>query len=244
VNLDGRADLAVTLRDGIGNDQLLVYPGAGTGTVSTVPSIHVAPAGHELTGGLEVRDLDGDVDGDLVTTSVGPSGMGHLLIYRNMAGVLVPEVHAMGATWTEIRSLDVAELTGDSLKDVAIGTRKGKLYIARAQPGGTYVPQAINPSATAVGGGALRIADLNGDRDLDIVTSSTVSNGTLDQAFVRALLGAGNATWAVKTMAGLSSVGPAGALRPAVGDMNGDGAWPWSATLSRTSALRSKESRW
>jgi hypothetical protein len=51
-----------------------------------------------------------------------------------------------------------------------------------------------------------------------------VTDGTLDQAFVRVLLGAGDATYSVKPMQGKSSMGPHGALRPAVADMNGDGA--------------------
>jgi hypothetical protein len=198
--------------------------------VSTVPQVHAAPAGYRLTGGLEARDVDADTDADLVTTAVGPSAVdgapdtGHLLIYRNNAGTLVPELHDLGASWNEIRSLDVGDLNGDLAVDVVLGARDGALYLALAGPGGTFAPQATNPSAASAGGGALRIADLNGDRDPDIVASNMVSDGTLDQAFVRALLGAGNASWSVKAMQGLSSVGPDGSLRPAIGDMNADGA--------------------
>jgi hypothetical protein len=229
-DMDSKADLAVTVRDGVGNDALLIYLGTGTGTVATVPIVHDAPAGHELTGGLEANDIDEDGDSDLVTTTVGPSvldgapGTGHLLVYRNTAGVLTPELYDLGVSWTEIRSLDVADMTEDLRKDVVIGSSDGRLFLALALAGGTFVNQGTNPTAAAVGGGAVRVADLNGDRNLDIVTSNMVTDGTLDQAFVRALLGAGNATWSVKTMTGQSSTGPTGALRPAVGDMNGDGA--------------------
>jgi hypothetical protein len=101
-----------------------------------------------------------------MTSSIGPNGIGHLLVYRNLGGVLSVEAYPMGATWKEIRSLDIGDLTGDGIKDVALGARNGKLYIARGQPGGSFVPQITNPSAKAVGGGALRLAELNGDREL------------------------------------------------------------------------------
>jgi hypothetical protein len=230
INSDGKADLAATVRDGTGTDALLVYPGTGSGVVSVVPVVLAAPAGHELTGGLEVRDIDGDLDGDVIMTSVGPPagdgapGTGHLLIQRSTAGGLVPELYDLGVSWDEIRSVDAADLTGDGLTDVLIGSSDGRLFIARAEPGGSFVPQSTNPTAAAKGGGAVRVADLNGDLYTDIVTSNMVTDGTLDQAFVRVLLGAGDATYSVKPMQGKSSMGPHGALRPAIADMNGDGA--------------------
>ena len=221
VDNDQLADLLATRETGGVQDQLAIYHGLGNGTVSGAPDLVAVPAGQVLAGGLTAADVDGDLDTDALTTTAD----GQLLVFVNGAGGFTAPLYDLNADWTGVRSLDVGDVTGDHVDDVVIGADDGRLFVAAGQGGGAFAPAATSPTAAAVGGGALRIANFNGDGRLDVVSSTRVVDGTVDQAFVRSLLGAGlPGSFAVQTLPGESSVGPLGALRPEVGDMNEDGA--------------------
>jgi len=228
---NGALDVLVTQRlGGAGPDSVRVYRGLGTGLVTVPPLVLPAPAGTTLTGGLAVADIDLDGDRDVLTTAREAGGGGQLVVYRSGVGGLVPETFAMGTSWTTVRSIDVGDVTGDGQPDVAIGLQSGALVIAAgsssalAAAGASFGPAEISAAAAALGGGALRLGTLDGDGDLDLVSSNADVTGDIDQAFVRELQGAGGGQFAVKTLPGLASVGATGALRPLIVDMNADGA--------------------
>jgi hypothetical protein len=221
VDNDSLADLLALRETGGVQDELAIYHGLGNGTVSGSPELVAVPAGHALAGGLDAVDVDGDLDSDVLTTTTD----GQLLVFVNGPSGFTTPLFDLEADWNGVRSLDVGDVTGDHVDDVVIGADDGRLFVAAGQGGGSFAPAVTNPTAAAVGGGALRIANFNGDGRLDVVSSSRVVDGTVDQAFVRSLLGAGApGSFAVQTLPALSSVGPLGALRPAVGDLNEDGA--------------------
>ncbi len=222
---DGTDDVVVTQRLGSGGlDQVLVFPGTGTGAgaIAGSPTPAPVPPGHVLSGGLVLVDIVGDAGLDAVTTST-EGGDGRVLVYENVAGALVPTPHDAGATWNTVRSIDVADLTGDGDDDVAVGVANGRLVLVAASGSG-FVPSPVSAQAAAVGGGALRIGNLDGDGRPDIISSGSVADGTLDQAFVRRLIGTGPGAFGVDTLGGLAANGADGnALRPLVGDLDGDG---------------------
>lgn len=218
---DELVDLLATRRTAGVQDELAVHAGLGNGLVAATPVLVPVPAGHTLAGGLVLRDLDGDVDLDALTATLD----GRLLLFVRQPGGFTTQLVDLGADWGAVRSIDVGDVTGDHVDDVVVGAADGRLFVAAGVGGGQLAPLSVSAPADALGGGAVRLANLNGDGRLDVVSSARVVDGALDQAFVRALLGAGSpGSFALQTLPGLSSVGPLGALRPAVGDMNDDGA--------------------
>ncbi len=217
-------DVVVTQRTGVGADTVHVHIGNGLGMVSGSPTVHAVPAGQSLTGGLTALDVDGVPPIDLLTTVIDGAGDGSLLVYENVGGTLTPQLYDLMAQWTSVRSLDVGDLTGDAIADAAVGSADGELVIGAGVGDGTFASAPPNAQAAAVGGGAIRIGDLNGDGDLDVVASARQVDGDIDQAFVRTLRNNGDGTFEVETLGGVTSSGSQGALRPLLADMNADGA--------------------
>jgi len=222
VSGDGLTDVAYTQLGGGTQDTVVLLRSLGGGTLAA-PLSAAAPAGLALTGGLAAGDVDGVAGAELVTTASDGS-TGALILYKLAGGALFPRVSALGVAWDEVRSLDLGDLDGDGLPDAAIGVADGRLVLARGLAGGFFELLPTSPSAAAVGGDAIRLAHIDGDGQLDLVSSNAADSGTLDQAFVRELFGTGNGAFVLSTLPGVSSVGVIGALRPAVADLNGDGA--------------------
>jgi hypothetical protein len=232
VDVDGDRinDIVVTGRLGAGGDgEIVVYPGVGDGTVLDPGLVTPVSAGRRLSGGLLVADLDGSGELDLVTTAVDTGdGSGQLLVYTNVGGVLTENAFPLNAAWNTIRSMDRGDVTGDGIDDIVIGERDGRLFIAAGTAGatdslGTFASAPTNATAANGGGGALRVAELNGDGLLDIISAQGVLDDESGQASARRLLGLGSTFFQVQAFGGVSSVGSAGALRPLVADVNGNG---------------------
>jgi len=226
VDGDGVTDVVVGQSAGLPvPDALLVHPGLGDGTLGP-PAGFALPAGLRATGGVALGDTDGDGDLDAVTTAVDLSGegSGHVVVWRNDAGALSPQPQLVGSSWDDVRSLDLGDLDGDGVLDAAVGRRDGDLVVARGAGDGTLAPLTISPDARAVGGGALRVADVNGDGAPDVVSSNANAGSQAEQDFVRVLENDGGGDFDVDVLGGLSSSGVLGALRPAIADLDGDGA--------------------
>ncbi len=228
VDLDGdqAVDVVVTQRSAPGQHHLAVHLGNGDGTVAPAAAVFAAPGGFDLTGGLAAFDLDSDGDRDIVTTGRDGLGAGAVVVYVKSGApfTLAPAVHPAGAAWTDVRSLDVGDVTGDGKADVVVGIPDGRLVIVAGDGLGGYTPFPTNAQAANTGGGALRLADLDGDAELDIVSCTSTAGSQSSQAFVRALSGRGDGTFDVETLPGVHASGSQGALRPIVVDLNRDAA--------------------
>jgi hypothetical protein len=222
VSGDGLADVAYTQRGGGAQDTIVLLRSLGDGTLAA-PLSAALPAGLALSGGLGEGDVDGAAGDELVTAaSNGTTGV--LVVWKSSAGKLVPRVSQLGVAWDEVRSLDLGDIDGDGVADAALGVADGRLVLARGLAGGFFELLPTSPQAAAAGGDAIRLGMIDGDGQLDLVSSNAADDGTLDQAFVRELFGTGNGAFVLSTLPGVSSVGAIGALRPAVADLNGDGA--------------------
>ena len=222
VSGDGLTDVAYTQRTGGAQDSVVLLRSLGDGTLAA-PLSATAPAGLALSGGFAASNVDGVAGAELVTTASDGSN-GVLIAYKPVGAALLPRLSTLGVAWDEVRSLDLGDLDGDGLQDAAIGVADGRLVLARGLPGGFFELLPTSPAAAAAGGDAIRLGQIDGDGQLDLVSSNAADSGTLDQAFVRELFGTGNGAFVLSTLPGVSSVGAIGALRPAIADLNGDGA--------------------
>ncbi len=229
MDADGTTDLVVTQSEGAptGAGSVDLYAGlapAGLG-FATTPVSAAAPAGHALTGGLHVTDCVGSLLPDVVTSSVDTTtGVGHVVVFENVGGALQPGVAwPLGGAWSEIRGLDMGDLTGDGLVDVALGEAEGRLFLAAGQADGSFTPLAAEDVVEETAGGAVALGEISGDGLLDLVSSRDVGGTGLGQAYVRTARGDGAALATLQTVAGLACVDADGrALRPLLGDVDND----------------------
>jgi hypothetical protein len=222
---DGRPDAVVAARLGAsGADRVDVFPGTPEGTLALTPLSLTPSPGSRLGGGLLLIDLTGDGRLDVLTTSVDDAlDEGRLLLFDSTTQQSTET--ALGPAWSTVQGLAVGDLTGDGLVDVAVGLDDGGLRLAEGTGAATFVAGSLDPLSAAVGGGALAMADINGDGRQDLLSSTSVDDGDVDQAFVRLLLGtAAPGVFSIQNVDALQSTGAVGALQPLLGEMNGDGA--------------------
>ncbi len=230
---DGLTDVVVTQRIGAGGARVvLVFPGDGTGRVGDPTELRL-PLSKQLSGGLALSDVDDDGDLDVITSCTFQSGFlalgdggadGALAVFENEGDGFVVRTFVMGAAWSEVRSLELADADGDAAPDVFMGELEGRLFVALADGSGGFEPAVLDGVSADVGGGALGVGDLNGDGLTDVVSVQDATNGELDQAFVRTLLAQGEGRFAVGQVPGLQATGLSGSLRPLLADLDDDGA--------------------
>ena len=144
---------------------------------------------------LEVADVDGDGNLDVVTTTTGGSN-----------NVVTIAIGFGDATFVEFRQaevdvnglpgeLELADFDGDGIGDVAaVNTNEAVLVMLRG--GGTRQDVFADPGPEiAVGGAPVDVtsADLDGDGNRDIVTANEETEGS--EGTVSVLLGAGDLTF-------------------------------------------------
>ena len=123
-------------------------------------------------------DVDGDRDRDVVTASVGPSGVvaGRVLTSLNDgAGVLAAPTETdtgLGNVW----SLDVGDVNEDGRPDLAVASFNNgvRILLGTGQAATPWAPTSFGQPPIA--GNALRtavLADLDGDSHLDVAVDST-----------------------------------------------------------------------
>ena len=208
MNGDGHLDIVavdgqtatILLNDGTGQFQ------------STTPGGDVAFLGY-----VAAADVDGDGWTDLVGTNASPTLEGTVDVAFSQHGAFDPPSQtALATRFQELGPVVIADLDGDGNGDVATTDTAGDLLVALDRGGGT-VAAPVSTSSVAFGGGVMAAADLDGDKDRDLLVVSFASSYA---GYVTVLSNDGKATF---TAAGTYPVG-AGSVALAVGDLNGDGA--------------------
>ncbi len=208
LNGDGKLDLAVMQAQSVS-----VLLGKGDGSFAANVDY---PAGSQLTA-IALGDLNGDGKLDIVVTNaVGPTGTAIVLLGAGggmFAGNLAFQV---GIYPTGVA---LGDLNGDGKLDVVVANTGADEYwsasVLLGKGDGTFAAKVDYD--TGRGPSAVRQGDLNGDGNLDIIVSSSVSTNNVDTVTV--LLGRGDGTFAAKVEYGTE----ASPNSVALGDLNGDG---------------------
>ncbi len=169
LDADGDPDLA-TANTGAGNVTILRNNGAGN---LAEPGSSPAPAGAApLAAG--VADLDGDTDPDLAVANLDSDDV--TILRNNGAAAFTP-----AATSPDVgdapRALVVADLDGDLDQDIATGNRDSDDVTILLNDGtGEFSEPASSPVPVGPGPVGITAADLDGDTDRDIATSTVAAD--------------------------------------------------------------------
>ncbi|MBM3985431.1 MAG: VCBS repeat-containing protein [Planctomycetes bacterium] len=241
---DGNADVVVTQHLGAAAPQTIeVHAGDGTvhfaagGTKSFTPDPDVI-----LLGGLDLADVDGDLDLDAVTTYLQgatggpapPRGAAPPPVPLNKVGLLLLRGDGAGGgaielqPWftavappPDVESLALGDISGDGELDVAVGLRTGELWYATGDGTGAFMLQVIDAESADTGGGSLALGDVDCDGRLDIVSCKGEAAG---QAVVQVHFSGGGNDFEVREIGGWGPADDDGGTRPLLLDADGDGA--------------------
>jgi|GEM_PF-5137546 len=169
INEDGRFEIIASLE---ASDQLVYYPNNGsTFGGRTLVSSSVDGPQTVVTG-----NIDGDSDIDLLTVSLNDSKVAW---YSNNAGSgSFSTQNIISQDLTDPISAIVADLDGDGLLEVIVGTLNGDVVLYRNQ--GSQVFSTAEYLVTGAGEiRSLATADLNNDGTLDILAGDFTNNTIL-----------------------------------------------------------------
>lgn len=217
VNHDARLDLLATLPDA---HALAVHLGDGAGGFTPA---HAQPffAHRHPYEQLQVRDVDGDGHPDALCTDM--SGNGVTLLAGSGTGMFASTRFGLAAHTPVVgaprpAALAVGDLDGDGLPDLVATTDEApEVVVLRGLAGARFEEHSSSPHVAALPANSLRLADLDLDGRLDLVTGSTWYETRREGLCVAFGDGAGGF--------GASRRVPGGGERcsVAVGDLNGDG---------------------
>ena len=206
-NNDGLIDLAVG--NGDRGNQVWVWPGNGSGGYLTPSSYR---AGQAVTG-LDVMDLDGDGDTDIVTANSQTNSLeGNVAILLNNGnGTFAPAVfiEANGKAEFACRAADANE---DGIQDLFVGASISQEIILLLGDG----KGGLNFSAKVDAKGRpwmMAVGDLNRDGHVDVVSANSVANNAV------VVFGDGNGGLRPAVVVPTDSFG----IAIDIGDIDGDG---------------------
>ena len=193
---------------------LLVLPTAAAQGVAFAPR-----ADYELSRlnprQARLADLDQDGDLDLVSTSSGDHDTGIVNVLRNDGHGDLSDNDVTVAAGAHPWALEVAELTGDGVLDLAVGdsgSGTSSVHVFRGLGDGSFAAHAtLQAGSFPIG---IAAADLDGNGTTDLAVASNVSYGvTVFLASAPGVFGQG---------AHVPGVGSLHATRIAAGDVDGD----------------------
>jgi hypothetical protein len=163
---DGDLDLVISRRPGANGDQAGVrftYD-ANTGTFASLGAISANAADGYAAALIDVDD-DGDLD--LFQANGGLADR----VYTNSGTGTFTAGTTYGTTTSEPSGVEVGDLNGDGFPDVLVVNRTvaDKIYLGSATGAFTEVNAPSLSGVDGALGGQVRLADIDGDGDLDIV---------------------------------------------------------------------------
>lgn len=192
--------------------------GVGDGTFQTMG---FPPSGN--FGDFATTDLNGDQKTDFVGSSEEFSGSGQVVVWlSNGSGTLTEAVYPTEPF--RIKSLSVADVTGDSIPDVlivGINAKEQGLLTLRLLPGradGTLGPSVVINDRVA--STDVLAAQFDGDAIADLVFAV---NTTTEGDVLLVLRATGNGSFIERQRIPLPADSNFGQVRLAAGDFNGDG---------------------
>lgn len=180
INGDGRKDILV--RQGWWEAPKTPTTGRGLDAPADPWKFHAAPLGEDCAQ-MHVYDFDGDGDNDVLSTAAHKVGMW----WHEQQPEGKWQTHLIDDSFTQTHALCLADINGDGLPDFVTGKRwwahgpKGDINpgdpavlfwfeLKRASGKPTWIPHQIDHDSGV--GTQFEVADVNGDKLLDIVTSN------------------------------------------------------------------------
>jgi hypothetical protein len=236
VNGDGNVDVVVTNCGSCYGPPTLGYAGSvgvllGNGDGTLQPAV-TYDSGGEVPVFIAIADVNKDGKPDLVVVNRNGNNIGVLL--GNGDGTFQPaQTYGSGGLMSP-RTVAVADVNGDGWPDLIVGIAcadnncDGWVGVLINNGDGTFQPAVTYPSG-GQSGGAVAVADVNGDGKPDVLFTTIVSvpkkgGGSSVQGVVSMLLGSGDGTFQpAVTYPTCGTSDPPFSSLLAVADVNSDG---------------------
>ena len=219
LNADGAIDLAATIRyAGVSQSRVMILTNLGDGTFSHAEYL----TGYGPTA-IDIGDMDGDGDLDLITANYSSRSMTRL--YNDGEGGF--DVYAQSITQRYPRDVRLGDLDGDGDLDIALSSNYG-LSIYKVDASGAIISNQLYYAGTRPN--AIAVGDLDGDHRDDLVVADLVA------ARVAVFTNVGSGDFASPVFVPVA-IGPSDLV---LSDMNDDGALDLLLTAQSSNLIELK----
>ena len=182
LNGDGKPELIVG-KGGGNADRIYIFKNISTTAIKFEPSKTILlseTVTNSTTRRLKIHDLDKDGNPDIIMTD---QGQGNVFIFANKSssGTIdfpVQFRQTIPTTAGSLVGLDVADLNNDKKPEIVCNSDKSEIFFLNNLSTPGFI-QISSPQVRSIAGSNLvnlKIGDLDGDRDNDIVVSNLVNN--------------------------------------------------------------------